>query len=103
MASVTQLYITVTGSISLPSNSMLGLPLSLHRLSLYWCSKLDPYNTIHSVQLQAFLENVYWNIQRENWTVDAAGVAGGIDVWKDADTEQRWYSYLVPLGPGRYW
>ena len=66
-------------------------------------SGVNPYSTVHSVQLQAFLENVYMNVQREHWTVDTAGVAGGIDVWKDADTEQRWSSYQVPLGPGRYW
>ena len=64
---------------------------------------VNPYNDIHPVQLQAFLETVYLNLQRGNWDVDHDGVAGGIDVWKAADTEQGWQSYFVELGPGRYW
>ncbi|KAK4543619.1 hypothetical protein LTR36_005264 [Oleoguttula mirabilis] len=72
------------------------------------CDKLlqagvNPYNDVHPTQLQAFLETVYLNVERGHWAVDEHGVAGGIDVWKDADTEQSWSNYFVPLGPGRYW
>jgi len=66
-------------------------------------SGINPYIDAHPVQLQALVENVYRHIQREDWEVDANGVAGGIDKWNDADTEQEWSKYFVNLGPGRYW
>ncbi|KAK5123118.1 hypothetical protein LTR85_003316 [Meristemomyces frigidus] len=64
---------------------------------------VNPYDDIHHVQLQAFLETVYRNIQSGHWTVDAHGIAGGLDVWRNADAEQHWARYGVPIGPGKYW
>jgi len=66
-------------------------------------SGINPYNDGHPIQLQGFLENVYWNVKSGCWSVDENGVAGGLDKWKDADTEQGWSSYFVELGPGGYW
>lgn len=63
----------------------------------------NPYNARHPFQLQAFLEMALSNVQQEYWTVNADGVAGGIEVWEDADTEERWQNYWVPIGPGRFW
>lgn len=63
----------------------------------------NAYIQEHGTQLQAVLENAYGNVERGHWEVDQDGVSGGINVWKDADTEARWRSYWVPVGPGRYW
>lgn len=64
---------------------------------------INPYNEWHPVQLQAFLELVIRNLAQDHWTVDTHGVAGSADVWRDADTEERWRSYFVPMGPGKFW
>ena len=65
-------------------------------------SGVNPFNQRHPVQLQGFLEIVVRNLQDGNWSVDEHGVAGGIDVWREADTE-KWQSYWLPLGPGMFW
>ena len=65
-------------------------------------SGVNPFNQRHPVQLQGFLEIVVRNLQDGNWSVDEHGVAGGLDVWKEADTE-KWQSYWLPLGPGMFW
>lgn len=65
-------------------------------------SGTDPFNQRHPTQLRGFLEIVVANIRADNWPVDSCGVAGGLDVWKQADTE-KWQDYWLPLGPGRYW
>lgn len=65
-------------------------------------SGVNPFNQRHPVQLQGFLEIVVRNLQYGNWSVDEQGVAGGLDVWKEADTE-KWQSYWLPLGPGMFW
>ncbi|KAK5696634.1 hypothetical protein LTR97_007938 [Elasticomyces elasticus] len=64
---------------------------------------VNPYNDIHPVQLQAFLENVYTNVESGYWVVDEHGVAGGLDKYREADTEHGWSKYYVQLGPGGYW
>lgn len=64
----------------------------------------NPFNDMHPVQLQAFLEKVYQNVQREDgWAVDANGVADGVERWREADTEQGWKWYSVPIEAGCYW
>jgi hypothetical protein len=65
-------------------------------------SGVNPFNQRHPVQLKGFLEIVVTNLRAGNWSVDDRGVAGGLDVWKQADTE-KWQNYWLPLGPGRFW
>lgn len=65
-------------------------------------SGVNPFNPRHSVQLQGFLEIVVTNVQAGNWSVDEHGVAGGLDIWKQADTED-WQNYWLPVGPGGFW
>lgn len=36
-------------------------------------------------------------VERGDWKIDRYGVAGGIDVWREADTEQDWEKYVIPL------
>ncbi|KAK0356092.1 hypothetical protein LTR91_020214 [Friedmanniomyces endolithicus] len=64
---------------------------------------LNPYNVRHPLPFQAWLESVYHNIEDGKWAVDAHGVAGGIDLWKQADTEDGWQDYFTSPGPGGYW
>jgi hypothetical protein len=65
-------------------------------------SGVNPFNQRHPVQLKGFLETIVTNLRAGNWSVDDYGVSGGLDVWKQADTE-KWRSYWLPLGPGRTW
>ncbi|KAK5130470.1 hypothetical protein LTR08_001992 [Meristemomyces frigidus] len=62
------------------------------RDNLYQSGK-NPYNYPHAVQLQAFLENVYLNVRSGYWNVDAHGVAGGVEKWKEADSQDHWAQY----------
>jgi hypothetical protein len=64
---------------------------------------VNPYNDKHPIQLQALLEIVYMNVQRGNWEVDANGVVGGIEKWREAGMEEKAGNYVVNLGPGGYW
>ncbi|KAK4956607.1 hypothetical protein LTR10_006134 [Elasticomyces elasticus] len=64
---------------------------------------VNPYAPSHPVQLLAFLERIYLNVHSGHWDVDGNGVAGGIEVWRKADTELGWPYYHVPVGPGQYW
>ncbi|RMY11999.1 hypothetical protein D0868_02822 [Hortaea werneckii] len=63
----------------------------------------NPYHEDHPAALRAFLETMGENVESGHWTVDEHGVAGRLDVWKQADTEQHWDKYFQPLGPGGYW
>ncbi|KAK5701319.1 hypothetical protein LTR17_022691 [Elasticomyces elasticus] len=66
-------------------------------------SGVNPYNPRHPAQLQAFLENAYLQLQDGHWGVDRDGVTGGLDLWKEADTAEKWSNYAVQVGPSRYW
>ncbi|KAK5113993.1 hypothetical protein LTR62_003116 [Meristemomyces frigidus] len=66
-------------------------------------SGLDPYNIGHAAPFQAFLETAIANIDKGHWSVDAEGVAGGIEKWRDADTEENWRNYFIEHGPGGLW
>ncbi|KAK5677615.1 hypothetical protein LTS10_010189 [Elasticomyces elasticus] len=63
----------------------------------------NPYNVRHPLPLQAWLEKVYHLVEDGKWAVDAQGVAGGIEAWKQADTEEGWQDYFESPGPGGYW
>ncbi|KAI6875989.1 hypothetical protein KC338_g619 [Hortaea werneckii] len=63
----------------------------------------NPFNDNHPLAITAFLETVRENVENGHWAVDERGVAGGIYVWKQADTEEYWDKYFQPLGPGRFW
>jgi hypothetical protein len=65
-------------------------------------SGVNPFNQRHPVQLKGFLEIIVMNVRAGSWLVDRHGVSGGLDIWKQADTE-KWRSYWLPLGPGMIW
>jgi hypothetical protein len=51
----------------------------------------------HDVQLKHVLWRWVEMIEDGKWEVGAEGVVGGIDKWKEADTEQHWMDYQLPL------
>lgn len=63
----------------------------------------NPFNDSHPLAITAFLETLRENVESGHWAVDGHGVAGGIDVWQQADTEEHWDKYFQPLGPGMFW
>lgn len=57
------------------------------------------YNSIfndHDAQLFRLLENWKERVERGDWKVGAEGVEGGIEMFKDADTEEFWPLYQLP-------
>jgi hypothetical protein len=57
----------------------------------------DPFGLMHSHGLSKILKNWLGMIERGDWKVDENGVAGGIDKWKEADTEEHWDKYVLPI------
>lgn len=51
-------------------------------------SGVNPFNQRHPVQLKGFLKIIVTNMQTGNWSVDDHGVAGGLNIWKQADTDK---------------
>jgi hypothetical protein len=35
-------------------------------------------------------------VERGDWQIDENGVAGGMDVWREADSEEKWEAYVIP-------
>lgn len=64
-------------------------------------SGYNPYLLNHGVPLRAFLGMALENVDKGYWAVDGQGVAGGIEVWKEADTRARCSTYQVKMRPGR--
>ncbi|KAK4553646.1 hypothetical protein LTR86_009144 [Recurvomyces mirabilis] len=59
-------------------------------------SGVNPLNDQHPPKLVAFLAFVYHKVVGGVWRVDEHGVAGGIDVWTEANTEESWQEYWIP-------
>jgi hypothetical protein len=51
----------------------------------------------HDVQLKYVLWNWVGMVEDGKWDVDADGVVGGIEKWKEADTEEHWSDYQLPM------
>jgi hypothetical protein len=51
----------------------------------------------HDVQLKHVLWKWADMVKEGKWKVDAEGVVGGMEKWKDADTEDFWQDYQLPL------
>ncbi|RMY02885.1 hypothetical protein D0866_15574 [Hortaea werneckii] len=54
---------------------------------------VNPFVMRHGPKLVAILENWLDNVQSGHWTVNAQGVAGDVETWKQADTRQFWWRY----------
>jgi hypothetical protein len=51
----------------------------------------------HDVQLKHVLWRWVEMVEDGKWEVDADGVVGGIEKWKEADTEEHWMDYQLPM------
>lgn len=51
----------------------------------------------HDVQLKHVLCHWAEMVEEGKWAVDANGVAGDIEKWRDADTESHWQDYQLPM------
>lgn len=49
----------------------------------------------HGIQLYRILENWVRMVEEGKWEVNENGVAGGIEKFKEADTEQHWEDYII--------
>ena len=57
----------------------------------------SPFDGILENRLVGVLKSWLGMVERGDWKIDRYGVAGGIDVWREADTEQGWEKYTIPL------
>lgn len=57
----------------------------------------DPFGLMRAHSLQEILKHWLGIVERGDWQVDENGVAGGMDKWREADTEERWDKYVLPL------
>ncbi|KAL2034377.1 hypothetical protein D6D19_03943 [Aureobasidium pullulans] len=55
---------------------------------------INPFTLRHGPKLTAILENWLMNVKSGHWTVDEQGVSGGVEAWKQADTEEHWEKYV---------
>jgi hypothetical protein len=51
---------------------------------------------VHSVQLHKVLSNWAERVESGDWDVTEDGVAGGLDRFREADTEENWEKYWIP-------
>jgi hypothetical protein len=57
----------------------------------------QPFSQGHEQRLVCVLKSWRGMVERGDWRVDQNGVAGGLDVWWEADTELRWEKYTISL------
>jgi len=57
----------------------------------------QPFEQHHEHSLRDVLENWRGLVESGVWQVDENGVAGGIDVWREADSKERWTHYVIPI------
>ena len=51
----------------------------------------------HDVQLRYVLWKWLEMIEEGKWEVDEHGVVGGVEKWREADTEEHWSDYQLPM------
>ncbi|KAL3442491.1 hypothetical protein BJX65DRAFT_312803 [Aspergillus insuetus] len=57
----------------------------------------NAFTPVHSVQLHKVLSNWAERVESGDWDVTEDGVAGGLDKFREADTEENWAKYWIPL------
>ena len=48
-------------------------------------------------RLSPLLENWRERVESGDWQVDENGVKGNMDLWREADTENGWEKYVLPV------
>lgn len=71
-----------------------GRPIPRGHVELYGHG-INPQIMRHGPKLFSILESWLSNVESGHWTVDAKGVSGGVEAWKQADTEEHWSKYTV--------
>ncbi|KAL4801182.1 hypothetical protein BDV18DRAFT_167636 [Aspergillus unguis] len=66
--------------------------------SLYQAGFTNGFTNHHFVQLDKVLNNWAERVENGDWEVGQDGVAGGIEKFKEADTEEHWHKYWMPPG-----
>ena len=56
----------------------------------------QPFEEQHEQSLVDVLESWRGMVERGDWQIDKNGVAGGMDVWREADSQEGWEGYVVP-------
>lgn len=51
----------------------------------------------HDVQLKYVLGRWLEMVEEGKWEVDEYGVVGGVEKWREADTEEHWVDYQLPM------
>lgn len=57
----------------------------------------NPFTVCHDVQLKHVIQRWITMVESGYWEVNSQGVAGGIEKWREADTEEHWQKYQLPL------
>jgi hypothetical protein len=58
----------------------------------------NPFIEMHQVRLVKILESWKGMVERGDWKVGAKGVEGTIETFKEADTENGWWKFVIPIG-----
>lgn len=64
--------------------------------ALYQAGTTNGITNSHAVQIDKVLNNWADRVERGDWEVDGNGVTGGIDKFREADTEAHWQEYWIP-------
>jgi hypothetical protein len=51
----------------------------------------------HDVQLKHVLWKWVEMVEEGYWEIDAEGVSGGVEKWREADTQEHWSNYQLPM------
>ncbi|THW47914.1 hypothetical protein D6D21_03171 [Aureobasidium pullulans] len=57
----------------------------------------NPFIEMHEVRLVKILDSWKGMVERGDWTVGAEGIQDNIDAFKEADTEENWRKFIVPI------
>jgi hypothetical protein len=64
--------------------------------AMYQGGTTNGITNFHLVQIDKVLNNWADRVEKGDWEVDEDGVAGGIDKFREADTEAHWQKYWIP-------
>jgi hypothetical protein len=57
----------------------------------------NPFIAAHDVQLKDVLWRWMEMVEEGKWDVDERGVVGGVEKWRESDTEACWADYQLPM------
>ncbi|THX78588.1 hypothetical protein D6D04_05691 [Aureobasidium pullulans] len=63
----------------------------------------NPFVPDHGVSLLAILQNFCAHVETGDWTIDEEGVSDPIEKFREAEIEEHFEKYIVPIGPGEFW